>query len=204
MFVEKIEEMQEVNHDEYIKMREKVKKYAKKKLEDKEIIEAVEAVKNLINEGYDIHFDIAGGGTKQIMEELEEITKPIKDKTIIHGQITENQKIHEFFKNSDIYVFPTYHEGFPRVLYEAMTFSIPIVTTDIPGTDGVMIDGENCIKVNPKNGQELKDGIEKLLKDNELRKKTGINGYQFMEQFFEKIDGETHAAQFLRWLKKLK
>ena len=41
-------------------------------------------------------------------------------------------------------------------------------------------------------------------KDNELRKKTGINGYQFMEQFFEKIDGETHAAQFLRWLKKLK
>ncbi len=40
LFVEKIEEMRGVNNDEYIKMKEKVKTYAKKKLEDKEIIEA--------------------------------------------------------------------------------------------------------------------------------------------------------------------
>jgi len=172
---------------------------------DKGIYEAVEAVKNLINEGYDIQFDIAGGGTKQIMEELEEITKPIKDKTFIHGQISENKKIQQLFRKADVYVFPSYYpEGFPRVLYEAMAFGTPIIVADIPPVEGTMIDNENCLKVPPQSSLELKNAIKTLINDEELRKKIGTNGYQFMEKFFEKIDGDSHAKQVLRWIEKTK
>ncbi|MFO7735332.1 MAG: glycosyltransferase family 4 protein, partial [bacterium] len=114
-----------------------------------------------------------------------------------------NSAIHELFRNADIYVFPSYHEGFPRVLYEAMTFSVPIVTTDIPGTEGVMKDSENCLKVKPKSDEELENAVEKLLKDEELRKTIGLNGYAFMEKYFSKIEGDSHAKQLVRWMEKV-
>ncbi len=170
---------------------------------DKGIYETVTAVKRLIAAGHNIVLDIAGGGTDDDMRKLKEMTSPMKEQVNILGQISDNSTIHQLFRNADMYLFPSYHEGFPRVLYEAMTFSVPIVTTDIPGTAGVMKDSENCLKVKPKSDEGLETAVEKLLKDEALRKTIGLNGYAFMEKYFSKIEGDSHAKQLLRWMEKV-
>lgn len=171
---------------------------------EKGIYETIEAAKSLIDEGNDISLEIVGGGSDEEILKVSEMIENYKERIKLHGKISEKEKIHDIFRKADIYIFPSYHEGFPRVLYEAMTFAIPIITTDISGTKGVMIDNENCLKVSPKSYLELKNAIKTLINDEELRKKIGTNGYQFMEKFFEKIDGDSHAKQVLRWIEKTK
>jgi len=170
--------------------------------QDKGIFEAIEAVKLLINEGALVHFTIAGGGSPEDTERVKSAIEPIKQFVTLCGQISDKQQIFTLFKKADVFLFPTYHEGFPRVLYEVMTFSTPIITTEISGTKGVMVDRENCLKVTSKSSSDLKNAIQKLLNDEELRRKIGMNGHQYMEKFFERINGNSHAKQVLDLLRK--
>lgn len=162
---------------------------------DKGIWECINAVKKLIENGCDIVFEIAGGGTPEMIERISNETLSIKDKVKIHGQITEKKTVSELFKKADIYLFPSHHEGFPRVLYEAMTFSTPVVTTDIPGVTGLMRDDFNCVMVPPKNTEKLTEAVMRLIQDGELRKNIGDNSYFIMGSLFEKINGNSHAKQ---------
>jgi len=170
---------------------------------EKGINETIDAIAELINEGYDIVLDVVGGGTDTMIECLKEKLSLFKERVNIFGQITEKEKIHHMFKKADIFLFPTYHEGFPRVLYEAMTFSTPIITTDILGTRNVMIDGENCLKVKPKNKLSLKNTIIKMVKDEKLRRKIGENSYLFMQNKFNDIDGNSHAMQLIHKIENI-
>ncbi len=171
---------------------------------DKGIFESIESIKKLIDKGYNINFSIVGNGESSIIQKIELDIKGYEDRIKIVGKITGIEAISEIFKKTDIYVFPSYHEGFPRVLYEAMSFSTPIVTTDISGTEYTMIHEENCLKVQPKNSIELLTAIERLINDSELRTKIGNNSYQFMVSFFEKIENRTHAKQVLEKFQLLK
>ena len=86
---------------------------------------------------------------------------------------------------SDIYVLPSYREGVPRTLLEAISMAKPIVTTNTVGCREVVNDGENGFLVPVKNSQILADKIELLIKDKELRKVMGENGRIRAEKEFD-------------------
>ena len=75
-------------------------------------------------------------------------------------------------KSCDLFVLPTYTEGFPNVIIESMACGCAIVTTPV-GAIPEMFEEENGnhygILVAPKSIEELKNGIEKML-DNEMLK----------------------------------
>jgi len=171
---------------------------------DKGIFECIEAVKKLVAQGRDIVLDIAGGGSPDLLEAVAREAAALKERVTMLGQITENERIASLFKQANIYLFPSHHEGFPRVLYEAMTFSTPIITTDIPGTVGAMESGRNCLKVPVKDADALAGAIAQLLDDEPIRQSLGESGYQTMEKFFARIEGNSHAKQFLRLLSENK
>ena len=71
------------------------------------------------------------------------------------GSVYNSDEIKEYYKNSDIYILPTYHEGFPRTLYEAMIFGIPIITTFVGGIPTLMKDDFNCKEIKPKSVESI-------------------------------------------------
>ena len=164
---------------------------------DKGLYETIDALKQLIDEGLDIQIDFAGGGERVAFQAFDELDAKYKDRIIVHGKIFEKSKINNLFRKADIFIFPTYHEGFPRVLLEAMTFSTPIICSDIPAMRLSMKNGENCIKIRPKSYIDLKNAIIRLIKDEKLRVKIGNGGYEFMVAFFDRIADNTFAKQFL-------
>lgn len=87
--------------------------------------------------------------------------------------------------NTDIFVLPSYREGFPRVLLEASACGIPIVTVDVPGCREAVVDGQTGKLVPPQNSQALAEAIRELLMDNSLRKKMGEAGRKRIEQEFD-------------------
>jgi glycosyltransferase involved in cell wall biosynthesis len=64
---------------------------------------------------------------------------------------------------ADIFVFPSYTEGLPTVLLEAMASGIPIVTTDVAGCRDIVTHGQTGLIVPPRNAKALATAIETIL-----------------------------------------
>lgn len=117
---------------------------------DKGIKELLLAIAEL-KENYSFTLDLVGSGgyLKQAKILIKELN--IADVVKVHGAVLEPDKIKQFYLKADLYILPTYHEGFPRTLYEAMIFGSPIVTTFVGGIPGLMTDCYNCLEIKPKS-----------------------------------------------------
>jgi len=144
--------------------------------EDKGINELMEMTRLLKTKGINFKLRIVGGGElfasilhdKQTGIWGEEI-EPV-------GLITNKHELMQEYEKAHIFVFPSHHEGFPRVLYEAMIKSLPILTTFVGGISGRMHDGVNCIQIPVKDSAALVLIIEQLMNDLSMMKHIGDNG----------------------------
>jgi len=96
--------------------------------------------------------------------------------------------IAEILYISDIVTLPSYREGVPRTLLEAMSMEKPIITTDTAGCREVVEAGRNGLLVPVKDHMALASAIERLLDNEELRIKMGKYGRdKVLGEFDEKI-----------------
>jgi glycosyltransferase involved in cell wall biosynthesis len=98
-----------------------------------------------------------------------------------------------------IFIFPSYHEEFPRVLYEAMINSLPIVTTMVGGISGRMVDGKNCIGIPAKSAGSIVEAIERVTGDLRLLNAIGQAGQKTVLDVLEKC--QPHWQLFTEQLK---
>lgn len=94
---------------------------------------------------------------------------------------------------SDIVCLPSYREGLPKSLIEAMAIGRPIVTTDVPGCRECVNEGENGFLVPARNTEGLAAAIDKLLYDQQLRLRMGEASRKKMEMelSLQQVVGET-------------
>jgi glycosyltransferase involved in cell wall biosynthesis len=77
------------------------------------------------------------------------------------------------FQSADIFVLPSYTEGFSLAVLEAMFHGLPVVTTHVGALPDVISDGENGFLVRPGEPQQLHDALERLLANPTLRETIG-------------------------------
>jgi glycosyltransferase involved in cell wall biosynthesis len=96
------------------------------------------------------------------------------------GKVVEywghRSKMFEVLCQAEIVCLPSYREGLPKVLIEAMACGRPCITTDVPGCRDVVSPGINGYLVPPQNSSELAKAIALLLENPELRQTMGQNG----------------------------
>lgn len=76
-----------------------------------------------------------------------------------------------FYGIADVFVLPSYTEGSPNVLLEAMAAKVPIVATNVGGVPELATDGENAILVNAGDIPAIAGAISRLLSDLNLRER---------------------------------
>lgn len=86
---------------------------------------------------------------------LTEITAWHESGAINYHGGTED--VRPYIEQSNIFVLPSYHEGMPRTVLEAMAMGRPILTTNVPGCRETVINGENGWLVEKANVQQLAD-----------------------------------------------
>lgn len=127
----------------------------------------------------DVEVCMAGWCPEDMHNTISQMINKNEGTTRFHllGQLSFEDTIKEMLSAS-VFVLPTYTEGFPNVILEAMACGCPIVTTDV-GAIPEMLDienGNNCgICVKPKDVVGLRRGIEKMLNDTMFAKSCGYN-----------------------------
>ncbi|MCS0378411.1 glycosyltransferase family 4 protein [Vibrio diabolicus] len=103
--------------------------------------------------------------------------------------------VRPFIENCAIYVLPSYHEGMPRTVLEAMAMGRPILTTDVPGCRETVIDGENGWLVEKANAEQL---AEKMIWFIENQDKWQEMGKSSHDMAYEKFDVHKVNAEILK------
>nr|WP_297306875.1 glycosyltransferase family 4 protein [uncultured Flavobacterium sp.] len=137
---------------------------------DKGIREYIDAIKILKKKYNDIEFTILGSIYQANATSIthEELQNWVSNLGIIH--IPHSDHVKEIMQEVDCLVLPSYREGLSKVLIEASSLAIPIITTDVPGCRDVVIDGYNGFLCKVSDANDLAKKMEKTysLHDNEL------------------------------------
>jgi glycosyltransferase involved in cell wall biosynthesis len=95
----------------------------------------------------------------------------IADRVIFAGHVED---VRPYYKMADVMALPSYTEGSPNVLLEAMAAGVPIVATAVGGVPEIVTDGESALLTPAGDAPGLAAGISALLDDRELaRELTG-------------------------------
>ena len=103
--------------------------------------------------------------------------------------------VRPFIAKSSVYVLPSYREGTPNSVLEAMSMGRPIVTTDVPGCRETVRDGDNGFLVPPRDVSSLKKAMERFILQPEL---LDIMGRRSREIAVDKYDVHKVKAVMLR------
>lgn len=127
------------------------------------------AAKEILKERNNIFF-LMRGPDEGTRNKIENMTKNIKNIKVMYE--TRNKKeIAEMYQASDVYVLPSYREGLPLTLFEAMAAGLPIVATPCNGVPYEVKHNINGFLVNYGNINELKNSILKILDNKTLANK---------------------------------
>ena len=88
----------------------------------------------------------------------------------------QQQEIHAILPHASVVCLPSYREGLPKSLLEALACGRPCVTTDTPGCREVVTDGLNGFLVPVKNAERLAEALETLIRNPFLRASMGKKG----------------------------
>jgi len=169
----------------------------------KGIFDALEVFERLHKKNRRIHLTVVGNGPDFVEFEALCETKGLTEFVFLLGLISNKDKLKKTYKSADIFTFPSYYrEGFPRVLYEAMTFGLPIVTTFVGAIASVMEDGLNCLRVKKQDPNDLEKKILKLINDEKLRERIGKGATETVVRLFKKFENSSHAKQVIKSMER--
>ena len=141
---------------------------------------------NIVNEVVekfnDVRFILAGDGDlKKLNNKITELE--INKYIDVLGWINE-EKREEILKNTLIYVLPSYNEGMPMSVIEAMSYGIPTISTWVGGIPQLIDNNESGFLIQPGDIEDLKDKIIILLENNSLRQAMSDKGYKKINERF--------------------
>lgn len=151
----------------------------------------LEAVARLTGRGIDVQLQLAGDGELRAELERTAASLEIADRVSFLGAVGQ-EELRELYERAAVFCLPSFAEGVPVVLMEAMAMGLPVVTTRIAGIPELVEHERSGILVAPGRTDELTDSLARLLSEPELRRSLGANGRRAVT---EEFDCEGSAAR---------
>ena len=144
-------------------MPDKISALIARLIKSKGIIEYLEAARTIKNKYPEVEFHLVGFYENNIDKiDKEKISKMVSSNIVkFHGKTDD---VRPFINACSTYVLPSYREGTPRTVLEAMSIGRPIITTNVPGCKETVIDNFNGYLIEPQSVRSLVDSINKVLK----------------------------------------
>lgn len=110
---------------------------------------------------------IAGTGPdyNQVMEQVKK--SPYKDLVKMVGAVP-NKEVMNYYKMADVFINPSYSEGFPRVVIEAMACGLPVVATDVGGTCDIVGEQQRKYIIDKDDRNKFRDCVLEFLTNEDI------------------------------------
>jgi len=152
----------------------------------------LQAFAKIKNKNWTLH--LIGDGPEKVG--LENMSKElgIYNRTYFYGFLKD---FSEIIGESEIFVLPSFYEGFPNALIEAMSVPIACVSSNcVAGPKDIIEEGVNGLLVETGNVEKLVNSLDYLIENSDIRVKLANEAYKIRETLnFEKI-----ATQYLNFI----
>jgi len=152
------------------------------KLENKSSFNVIMVARLTEGKGYNVYFDAIRKindpklhffslGSGDLEKQYRKHTMDISDHLTLLGSVDTADKVYATMKACDILVLPSYREGTPKVIFEAMALGKPVIATNIAGIPEQVIHNKTGYLINPGDSLALASQISRLKNNPDLRKK---------------------------------
>ncbi len=149
-------------------------------------------------EGLHVHLDALGDGEDRAACEREAAALGVADRVTFHGR-RPRAEVDAFYRRADVFVFPSFREPSGNVVFESMSFALPVVTA-AAGGPGHLVDETCGIAIPPRDpGQYaagIADAIVRLARDPALRRRLGTAARR-------RIEAQALWPAKIRWMTRL-
>ena len=145
----------------------------------KGVDKVIRAVSMLRQNGYPLILWHVGPSLPENLQKTISLCRQlgVEKHVFFKGYKNDRNELLSLYRNADIFVLASYSEGYPRVVTEAQSQSLPVVVTKVGGIPARLENGKDALLVTPGNSEEIASAIAKVIEDNELRKRIIANGF---------------------------
>lgn len=171
----------------------------------KGLLDVLEAVHLLVNEGEDIIFDLVGPPEKNdtIVEDMQNLAAAygIRDRVVFHGYQSLGPALFSFYRQADIYIIASQaSEGFPRTIWEAFSQGTPVIATSVGSIPYYLQNEYHALIAPPKSPAELARLIKRMISEPDLRRRLIANGYRLAEENTLDRRAKEMMTEIEKWL----
>jgi len=147
----------------------------------------IEAAKMTTSRHVPVTFDLVG--EEMVPGDEERLKKQIEEcglsEVVTMGAVATGPRKIDVLGNADIFVYPSYTEGMPIAVIEAMACGLPIVATRVGGLPDLVNDGINGLLVEAGRVDQLANAIESLCTNPGLRSSMQRNSFEIAFEEYE-------------------
>ena len=148
----------------------------------KGVYDLIDILPEVIKKNNDSFFCFAGDGDFEKVRDLIH-EKNLSNNAKAIGWIDDEKKV-SLLRDTDIFVLPSYNEGLPMALLEAMTFGIPCIATNVGGIPELIQNKKNGLLFFPGDKKKLKLNLSILIQNSEIRNSIGKAAYQTIKKSY--------------------
>jgi len=154
-----------------------------------DLIETVYKNQNFFTEKIEIMI----GGDGEIDRLKQEIKEYRLEETIKYIGWVSGTKKDKLLANADVYLLPSYNEGLPISILEAMSYKKPIISTDVGGISTIVKNGFNGFLIEAGDKEALFAKMKYFIENREKIDEYGFNSFQLSKDFLpEKVIKNLH------------
>lgn len=156
--------------------------YVGRVVEEKGILELLVAMSQLDQVGISTQLAIVGVAPderfKQQMDYLIERLE-LSERVDQLGYVPAGAPMKEVMRRCDLLVLPSYHEGFPHVLFESMSTGLPAIATSVGGIPDLLADGDQVLLIEPRSPRAITNAVARAVQDPALRSQIAVRGLEW-------------------------
>lgn len=158
---------------------------------------ALLAVRQLVDAGVPVQFDIIGDGPERQRVAYTVDDLDLRDHVVLHGRLTPRQVVARL-QQSDVFLLTSHSEGISNAVLEAMACALPVVTTDCGGMREAVSQGVEGMLVPVADPHATAAALVQLARDAGLRRRMGQAGRRRILREFTLEEQIAQFGQLLR------
>jgi glycosyltransferase involved in cell wall biosynthesis len=151
--------------------------------ESKGVLELIEACRRLSQDGFDFRLVVGGRGRAEPAARALVTKHSLAERVTFVGWV-EGLQLETLWRTSHVFVLPSWTEGFPNALIEAMACGMAVVTTPVGSIPDYLEDGVHGVFVRPKDPAALAEALRLLLTEPQLRQQFGLRAHELARDVF--------------------